>query len=633
MKKFLFLCVVLIFCVSCKSAKVSVPSAPASANTAAQNSAPATAAANDDWLTIDDDFMVPPNPLLEEAEGEHAEDSEKSVKNEEAQALALAEAEKKAEEERLAREAENKKIEEKKAAEVAAAQKAEAEKKAAEEAAAKKAYDDKVRAQRLEEERKAAEAKRLAEAAAAKKAEEEKKAALEKKAEEERKILSRQAAEKAEKERIAAEKAAEEKRRAAEAAAKKAEEERIAEEKRRAAEIAAAQKAIEEKKAAEIAAQKAAQEKIVSERNSNAEKVQTIPLVTDDLPTLSVSEQIVDRTPSRTVSVNLNQYLDVLYPGAGWTYLGEVDEGKNLVSFSNRSLQNTDTNFTLRALRPGYTILHFYKQDVLTNTYIDDYLEVVVKPDVYSGNQHAVAPYYAEIVPPNQRKYVVENPASLTPVPLPTDNLRTTTSATTSPLAVDEIASNANAVSQKNQPKVPEQNAAALLAVTKPPVENAKKGEGTSVSKTLQPSENVANANNSWQAANNSANVNNNANVATSQNAKPSNSSNAGAEFMANAANMNASQLLAAAKKAYTLKAYDEALEYLNMFFTKSTDNFDEAWYLRGQLFEAPNSNFQNVRTALESYQTLVERYPSSPLWKDANKRITYINRFYFKIH
>ncbi len=630
MKKFLFLCVVLAFCVSCKSAKVSVPSAPVATN-ASQGSSPAAASASDDWLTIDDDFMVPPNPLLAEEDGVEAENSVNNTdKNESSSSLSQAEAEKKAEEERLAKEAENRKLEEKKAAELAAAQKAEAEKKAAEEAA-KKAYDDKVRAQRLEEERIAAEKQRVAEAAAAKKAEEEKKAALEKKAEEERKNLSRLAAEKAEKERIAAEKAAEEKRLAAAAAEKKAEEERKAEEKRRAAEIAAAQKAIEEKKAAEIAAQKAAQERIASERNNNAEKVQTLPLVTDDLPTLSVSEQIVDRTPSRTVSVNLNQYLDVLYPGAGWTYLGEIEDSKNLVSFSNRSLQNSDTNFTLRALRPGYTVLHFYKQDVLTNTYIDDYLEVVVKPEVYSGNQHVSAPYYAEIVPPNQRKYVVENPASLTPVALPADNLRTTTSVTTSPVAVDEIVNNNATVSQKNQPKVQEQ---AAVTGTAKAAESVKKGEGTSVSKTLQPSETTASVNNNNNQGNGNVYASaGNTTAAPIASAKPSTNSTAGVEFMTNAANMNANQLLAAAKKAYNIKAYDEALEYLNMFFTKSTDNFDEAWYLRGQLFEAPNSNFQNVRTALESYQTLVERYPSSPYWKDANKRITYINRFYFKIH
>ena len=608
-----------------------MPTVPnANANNNSQVSSPSPVEENDDWLTIDDDFMVPPNPLLAEGENEsETENAENSLVGENTESLKNAEEEqKRLEEERLKKEAEEKRIaEEQKAAELAA-QKAEEERKATE--LAQKEFDDKVRARRLEEERRAAEEKRLAEAELAKKAEEERQKALEKKAEEERIRLSKQAAERAEKERIEAQKRAEEARRAEEAkraeearqaqiAAQKAEEEKKAAEQRRALEIAQAQKEIEQRKNAEIEAQKAAQEKIV---NTQSENTQNLPIITDNLPTLSVSEQIVDRTPSRTVNVSLNQYLDVLYPGAGWTYLGEIDDAKNLVSFSNRSLQNSDTNFTLRALRPGYTVLHFYKQDVLTNTYIDDYLEVIVKPDVYSGNQHAVAPSYAEIVPPNQRKYVVENPASLTPVVMPTDNLRTATSATTSPVAVDEITSNANAVSQKNQPKT--ENVASI-----PQIEE-KKAEGTSVSKTLQPSETVTNANSS-NARNNSTNVN----VSNAQVAKVNNTSStsAGEEFIKNLSNMNANELLEAAKKSYTLKAYNEALEYLNMFFTKSTDNFDEAWYLRGQLFEAPNSNFQNVKTALESYQTLVERYPSSTLWKDANKRITYINRFYFKIH
>ena len=123
-----------------------------------------------------------------------------------------ADADKAAEEKRLAEEAAAKKAaEEKRIAEEAAAKKAAEEKRLAEEAAAKKAAEEK----RLAEEaaaKKAAEEKRLAEEAAAKKAAEEKRLA----------------------EEAAAKKAAEEKRLAEEAAAKKAaEEKRLVEEKAR----------------------------------------------------------------------------------------------------------------------------------------------------------------------------------------------------------------------------------------------------------------------------------------------------------------------------------------------------------------------------------------------------------------
>jgi outer membrane protein assembly factor BamD (BamD/ComL family) len=68
------------------------------------------------------------------------------------------------------------------------------------------------------------------------------------------------------------------------------------------------------------------------------------------------------------------------------------------------------------------------------------------------------------------------------------------------------------------------------------------------------------------------------------------------------------------------------------LFFEKAVAQLDEGWYLKGQLYESPKASFRNIRTARDSYQALVDRYPSSVLWQKANNRILYIDRYYFKI-
>ena len=150
--------------------------------------------------------------------------------------------------------------------------------------------------------------------------------------------------------------------------------------------------------------------------------------------------EIKNAVPSRSVEIALNQYLDVFYPGAGWVYLGEQDESVSLLSFFDRNLADNDTQFILKAKKPGKAILHFYKQDLLTNTYIDDYLEVVVTNEKFKGRDHSVAPAYAEIVPPNQQKYIemaeaIQSDRNFTP-PADNDIVQTPPSSTQTEITV-----------------------------------------------------------------------------------------------------------------------------------------------------------------------------------------------------
>ena len=106
-------------------------------------------------------------------------------------------------------------------------------------------------------------------------------------------------------------------------------------------------------------------------------------------------------TPSRSVTIGLNQYLEVEYPGNEWIYLGEAEE-TNHVRYYGRKLGRENTVFTLCSKEAGTVLLHFYCIDPLNGTSISDYLEVVVEDRTTGTSKKAVAPSYAKAIPANQ---------------------------------------------------------------------------------------------------------------------------------------------------------------------------------------------------------------------------------------
>lgn len=93
----------------------------------------------------------------------------------------------------------------------------------------------------------------------------------------------------------------------------------------------------------------------------------------------------------------------------------------------------------------------------------------------------------------------------------------------------------------------------------------------------------------------------------------------------------NPDTLLQEAQLLYNEKEYKAALNKLNQFFEYSTDNRDEALYLKGQILEA-KSDVRDIKGAMEAYTTLTKNYPASKLWDSANKRIIYLKRFYLEV-
>ncbi len=106
----------------------------------------------------------------------------------------------------------------------------------------------------------------------------------------------------------------------------------------------------------------------------------------------------------------------------------------------------------------------------------------------------------------------------------------------------------------------------------------------------------------------------------------------AAAQDQDTSAQLSASELLSQAEAALNSGDAAKALDLLDQFFRISVTELDKGWFLRGQTYEA-NGPLRNIRRALDAYKTLVDAFPSSPYWRKAQERVTYINRFYFNIN
>ncbi|MCR5699775.1 MAG: outer membrane protein assembly factor BamD, partial [Treponemataceae bacterium] len=95
---------------------------------------------------------------------------------------------------------------------------------------------------------------------------------------------------------------------------------------------------------------------------------------------------------SRSVNLKKNQQLVVEYPGNGWIFMGETSENpenyvpKGVLSFQSKKIQDGKMVFTLLAKNEGETIIHFYKNDMISNEFIDDFLKVTVSGTDNSSN-------------------------------------------------------------------------------------------------------------------------------------------------------------------------------------------------------------------------------------------------------
>lgn len=284
-------------------------------------------------------------------------------------------------------------------------------------------------------------------------------------------------------------------------------------------------------------------------------------------------EEIVP-VPSRTVSLKRGETLIVIYPGSGWIYLGSTSEYNNLTS-KGRKLGSTDTTYTLLAKEPGTQLHHFYKTDNLTGNYIDDYLEVTVLDAKGKSSTKITAPSYAEVIPPRPEQ-IQKNQESA-------------------------VHSDDNSGNLQNK-------------------SDSQVQESTSVQNDSEKLKDESHPNTDSKQNETSYNYDSEDDIEFLDDEEEEKS----------APVENTDELLEQAKSLYNEKKYTEANTCLSVFFEYASTRRDEALYLQGQIYES-ESSVKDIKKAVETYKNLIQNYPASPYWDKANKRIIYLNRFYFE--
>ncbi len=305
--------------------------------------------------------------------------------------------------------------------------------------------------------------------------------------------------------------------------------------------------------------------------------------------------------PSRTVTLQKNQYLDVEYPGIGWIYLGEID-ATSLLKYSGRKMNEETTAFTLRGREEGSTILHFFKNDALTGEYIDDYLAVTIQ-GASRTSDHIKAPLYADIVPPRPS---FTSSAILAKA---ADAMELHTESADDPIDTAFSAPAKQTAASATEPKTEQERHSTTV--------NATSGGATVIQNTTA-TEQTSNAVSSNKST-------------TATEKKGAESEQKASSASVNTDNLSSSEILSMAQKAFDAKEYEQCMAYLDSFFEKTDVNMDEGMYLQGRILESPSA-LRDIKKSLAIYKTIIRQYPESSVWEKANERITYIERFYFDI-
>ena len=392
-------------------------------------------------------------------------------------------------------------------------------------------------------------------------------------------------------------------------------------------------------------------------KGENQASKEEIPLTEEEKP-----EETESIMPSRSVTVKINQYLDVTYPGKGWTYIGEENK-KDIFNYFGRKLAAKNTTFSLRAKKAGETFLHFYKNDALTGEYIDDYLKVTVEDKKSTGR--VKAPSYADIVPAkpqrridranetlNQEKDMAlpENAAKSPEKTQATKGKNTDSEKTKNSKTDDgkkaETKKNETKNQQESSPRATAaKNTAANLSSA--PLSNVESDIKTVIQNTEGKNSEKTTAEQSSQETRANSETKAKENTRKQPETEPSIISPISSESEITVDESNpvlmerSSQgrlegdsdesLLEKAKKDFADKKYADALREAEEYYNNASTRLDEALFLLGQISES-NSNVKDIRFAVDSYDMLVKRFPASKYWKEAKQRSIYLKRFYIDI-
>ena len=352
------------------------------------------------------------------------------------------------------------------------------------------------------------------------------------------------------------------------------------------------------------------------------------------------SEESAEVVPSRSVAVKINQFLDVTYPGKGWTYIGE-SEKNTLFNYIGRKIGSNNTTFSLRAKKAGNTLLHFYKNDALTGEYIDDYLSVTVEAKRSAGR--VKAPAYADIVPakPQRRidranenqKEVQQAQTAEPPQTVPPVQTKETKAEQekTPQNTIQSTSEQWNAQSQKNttQNETASKTSQPQNPSMIPNSENDVKTVIQTTDKTVETTPQARELQEYTPISSQSETVSTPTNTETELREEPLVVS--ASQDALSAKHEVDESLLEKAKKDFVDGKFEDALKEAQEYYNSASTRLDEALFLLGQISES-NSSVKDIRFAVDSYDMLVKRFPASKLWKDAKNRSIYLKRFYIDI-
>jgi tetratricopeptide (TPR) repeat protein len=262
--------------------------------------------------------------------------------------------------------------------------------------------------------------------------------------------------------------------------------------------------------------------------------------------------------------------VEIPFRGAGWVYLGELSSRRGL-AYDSRRLDPEGQSFIFRCETPGTYVLKFYRQDFIRDYILNDHVQVIVGEAPESSG-------IGLFNPPVDRGRMIAEPRW---PPLDREREGLSQEPRAGPAEEEEAAAwtappEASGESASGGASPPQEAAGGLPPGAVP--ENARSTEEADIFEDSLPGGYVSRALEEY----------------------------------------NAGRIV-------------QALAVMDRFLRRFPSGTDEAWWLLGQLLEA-NSPARDVALALEYYRRLVREFPQSQRVPAAQRRIAYLERYYFNI-
>jgi len=336
--------------------------------------------------------------------------------------------------------------------------------------------------------------------------------------------------------------------------------------------------------------------------------VSPLPELPDRQRPESAEEQIVF---SRVVRATVGQMIEIPFRGTGWVYLGELGNRRG-ISYDSRRLDISSgtqgssgsiegQSFIFRADATGTYILKFYKQDFIQDYIINDHVQVIIgdAPEILGGRFG---------IPIDQGRVIAEPRWPLVPESQPVTR-------DTPPAAQSAPAPVAQGTEPAAEPVQAAETGPQAAPVTQSPVVpmtvRPRQASGDDGIVPVGPPQAVPSPGQSQQ------------NLSLPEAAASGRAGSATRDSLP--------EYVRRAKQEFDAGRIESALTILDDMKQLYPSGSDEAWWLYGQLLEA-NSSSRDIRLALEYYRRLVREYPQSSRAGDAQRRIAYLERYYFNI-